>query len=66
VLSVNLVSIVLFSKLRRLLAFINSLQSKSEASIAICSDSPAALKALKSAKNLYRLVAEMMKALKQF
>lgn len=43
---------------------VNSLQTESESSIAICSDSQAALMALKSAKTSSKLVAETTKALK--
>jgi len=46
-------------------AYAKTILMKSEASIAICSDSQAALMALRSSKMTPSLVAETMKALKE-
>ena len=48
-----------------ILACVNSLHTKYEASIAICSDSQAALKALDTAKTTSKLVAETMMELER-
>jgi len=57
-------STIIQAEIRAILACVNSLHTEYDASIAICSDSQAALKALDTVKTTSKLVAETMTELK--
>jgi len=65
VLPLSKYSTIFQAEIYAILACVNSLHTEYEASIAICSDSQAALKALNTAKTASKLVAETMMELKR-
>ena len=58
-------STIIQAEIYAILACVNSLRTEYDASIASCSDSQAALKALDTAKTTLKLVAETMMELKR-